>query len=253
MVDIKHNAMKTIKEILSVTIPIFTILLFASFSIDSNNQTPMNNNPIDETIQLPEPLLTSEVSVEEALLNRRSIREFKTDALSLNEVSQILWAAYGINEPRSNPSFLRGGLRTAPSAGALFPLDIYLVCGKVAGLPAGIYKYISANHSLELVSEGDVREDLGKAALEQDFIEVAPISLVYVAIFNRTTQKYGERGRERYVCIDLGHSAQNVYLQAYALNLGTCAVGAFTDKMVSMVMLLTDREEPLYIMPVGKY
>ncbi len=248
--------MKTNQSIFTVSIPIFAFLLFASFSIDSNNQLNMTNNPInpsDQIFQLPDPILTSKVSVEEALQNRRSVREYKTDALSLNQVSQILWAAYGINEPRSNPSFLRGGLKTAPSAGALFPLDIYLVCGNVDGLPAGIYKYISENHNLKLVSEGDVRKDLGKAALEQGFIEVAPISLVYVAIFKRTTQKYGERGRERYVCMDLGHSAQNVYLQAYALNLGTCAVGAFTDKMVSMVMLLTDKEEPLYIMPVGKY
>ncbi len=97
--------------------------------------------PSDQVIQLPEPSLTSDISVEEALQNRRSIREFKTDALSLNQVSQILWAAYGINEPRSNPTFLRGGLRTAPSAGALYPLDIYLVCGNVTGLKAGIYKY----------------------------------------------------------------------------------------------------------------
>lgn len=248
--------MKTIKSIIKVSIPIFVFLLFASFSIESNIQTNMNSkpiNPFDQIIQLPNPTLTSDVSVEEALQNRRSVRDFKTDALSLNEVSQVLWAAYGINEPRNNPAFLRGGLRTAPSAGALFPLDIYLVCGKVNGIKPGIYKYISSNHSLELIAEGDVRKELGKAALEQDFIEVAPISLVYVAVFKRTTQKYGDRGRERYVCMDLGHSAQNVYLQAYSLNLATCAVGAFTDKMVSMVMLLTDREEPLYIMPVGKY
>jgi SagB-type dehydrogenase family enzyme len=132
-------------------------------------------------------------------------------------------------------------------------LDIYLVCGNVDGLPAGIYKYLSENHSLELVSKGYVSRELAKAALEQDFLETAPISIMYVAVFSRTTQKYGERGRERYVCMDLGHSAQNVYLQAYSLNLGTCAVGAFTDKMVSMVMLLTDKEEPLYIMPVGKF
>lgn len=248
--------MNIFKSILSATIYIFAIIIFGSFSIVPDFVKNMNNNsniPADQTIQLPDPILTSDISVEEAFQNRRSIREFKTDALSLNEVSQILWAAYGINEPRNNPAFLRGGLRTAPSAGALYPLDIYLVCGNVTGLKAGIYKYISEDHSLELESEGDVRKDLANAALEQEFIEVAPISLVYVAIFNRTTQKYGERGRERYVCMDLGHSAQNVYLQAYTLNLGTCAVGAFTDKMVSMVMLLTDREEPLYIMPVGKY
>jgi SagB-type dehydrogenase family enzyme len=243
--------MKTIKSILSSSISIFVIIIFSSFSNLPNIHENMNEEPnlqSEQLIHLPDPALASNISVEEALQNRRSVREFKTD-----EVSQILWAAYGINEPRSNPAFLRGGLRTAPSAGALYPLDIYLVCGNVTGLLPGIYKYISEDHSLELVSEGDVRKDLGKAALEQDFIEVAPISLVYVAIFNRTTQKYGDRGRERYVCMDLGHSAQNVYLQAYALNLGTCAMGAFTDKMVSMVMLLTDREEPLYIMPVGKY
>ena len=248
--------MKTIKSILSLTILIFVIIIFGSFSIDTIFNNDMNSNPgkqSDNKIQLPEPVLISDISVEEALVNRRSIREFKSDALTLDQVSQILWAAYGINEPRSNPAFLRGGLRTAPSAGALYPLDIYLVCGNVEGLQAGIYKYIAEVHGLELVSEGDVRKDLAKAALDQDFLEVAPISIVYVAIFNRTTQKYGKRGRERYVCMDIGHSAQNVYLQTYTLNLGTCAIGAFTDKMVSMVMLLTDREEPLYIMPIGKY
>ena len=248
--------MKTIKSILSLTILIFVIIIFGSFSIDTIFNNDMNSNPgkqSDNKIQLPEPVLTSDISVEEALVNRRSIREFKSDALTLDQVSQILWAAYGINEPRSNPAFLRGGLRTAPSAGALYPLDIYLVCGNVEGLQAGIYKYIAEVHGLELVSEGDVRKDLAKAALDQDFLEVAPISIVYVAIFNRTTQKYGKRGRERYVCMDIGHSAQNVYLQTYTLNLGTCAIGAFTDKMVSMVMLLTDREEPLYIMPIGKF
>ncbi len=216
----------------------------------------MNGEPgyqSGKIIELPEPLLTSSVSIEEAMQNRRSVREFKPDALTIEQVSQILWAAYGITEPRSHPSFLRGGLRTAPSAGALYPLDIYLVCGNVEQLQAGIYKYFSEAHSLELIAPGDIRKDLAEAALKQDFIEVAPISIIYVAIFDRTTQKYGNRGRERYVCTDLGHSAQNVYLQTYGLNLGTCAVGAFTDKMVSMVMLLPDREEPLYIMPVGKY
>ncbi len=165
----------------------------------------------------------------------------------------MLWAAYGVTEDRSSPSFLRGGLRTAPSAGGLYPLEIYLVAGKVTGLSSGIYKYHSENHTLELISKGDVRKELAQAATDQKFIETAPVSLVYSAVFSRTTNKYGKRGRERYVCIDLGHSAQNVYLQAYALNLGTCAVGAFTDDMVSIVMQLPGNEEPLYIMPIGKF
>ncbi|MEZ5197352.1 MAG: SagB/ThcOx family dehydrogenase [Bacteroidales bacterium] len=212
-------------------------------------KSPQDNN----IIQLPAPQLSSGVSVEEAMLNRRSIREFKDIALSLEEVSQVLWSAYGITEERSQPAFLRGGLRTAPSAGALYPLDIYLAIGNVKGLKAGIYKYISEMHAIELISEGDVRKDLAKAALDQEFLEQAPVSLVFVAVYSRTTQKYGERGRERYVCMDLGHSAQNVYLQTTAMNLGTCAVGAFTDRMVSMSMLLKSEEEPLYIMPIGKY
>lgn len=235
---------------------IFAFLMSVSFQIDDNNSNSMTASLYPQNgnhIVLPEPRLTSEVSVEEALLNRRSIREFKTDALTLEQVSQILWAAYGITDERSAPSYLRGGLRTAPSAGGLYPLEIYLVAGKVFGLSSGIYKYHSENHTLELISKGDVRKDLSKAATDQKFIEIAPISVLYTAIYKRTTQKYGNRGKERYVCMDLGHSAQNVYLQAYALNLGTCAVGAFTDEMVSMVMQLPENEEPLYIMPVGKF
>jgi SagB-type dehydrogenase family enzyme len=248
--------MKTKRKFYQVLLIIFAFLLSASFRSGNGNLEmmsagfyPQNGNPVN----LPEPRLTSDISVEEALLNRRSIREFKDEALTLEQVSQILWAAYGITEERSSPSFLRGGLRTAPSAGGLYPLEIYLVVGKVVGLSSGIYKYHSENHILELISQGDIRKDLAKAALDQEFIVTAPASVFYAADYKRTTQKYGTRGRERYVCMDLGHSAQNVYLQAYALNLGTCAMGAFTDDMVSMVMQLPENEEPLYIMPIGKY
>lgn len=216
------------------------------------NSSKSKKSPQSKLIKLPEPSFNSDYSVEEALLNRRSIREFSDEALSLKEISQILWAAYGITEERSHPTFLRGGLRTAPSAGALFPLDIYLVAGNIDGLEAGVYKYIADGHSLELHATGDIRDDLAMAALKQDFIKDAPATLFYSAIFSRTTQKYGDRGEERYVCMDLGHSAQNVYLQCISLGLGTCAIGAFTDDMVSSVMMLTNEEVPLYLMPVGK-
>jgi SagB-type dehydrogenase family enzyme len=235
---------------------IFVLLLSASFQMDDKKSNTMTGNRYpqnDNFTALPEPRLTSGISVEEAMLNRRSIREFKDELVTIGQVSQILWSAYGITDEHSSPSFLRGGLRTAPSAGGLYPLEIYLVAGKVTGLSSGIYKYHSENHSLELISKGDVRKELAKAALNQEFIEIAPATIFFAAVFSRTTQKYGSRGRERYVCMDLGHSAQNVYLQAYALNLGTCAVGAFTDDMVSMVMQLPEQEEPLYLMPIGKY
>ena len=127
------------------------------------NSSKSKKSPQLKLIKLPEPSFNSDYSVEEALLNRRSIREFSDEALSLKEVSQILWAAYGITEARSHPTFLRGGLRTAPSAGALFPLDIYLVAGNIDGLEAGVYKYIADGHSLELHATGDIRDDLAMA------------------------------------------------------------------------------------------
>lgn len=256
LIGVKSINKKTMKNFLIKPIALFIFVVLVSFDMPDREFSNMNGglNPQNENmITLPEPNLESTTSVEEAMQNRRSIREFLDEPISLEQASQLLWAAYGITEDRANPAFLRGGLRTTPSAGALYPLEVYLVVGNVTGLQAGIYKYIPEGHLLKLESEGDVRKDLAEAALEQEFIEIAPASIVYTAIYKRNTQKYGERGRERYVCMDLGHSAQNVYLQAYTLNLGTCAVGAFTDKMINMVMLLPDNEEPLYIMPVGKY
>jgi len=206
-----------------------------------------------EIIKLPQPRYKSDFSIEECLLLRRSIREYKKEPLTLAEVSQILWAAYGINEEIDNPpAYLRGGLKTAPSAGALYPLEIYLVAGEVTGLEKGVYKYITEDHALQKVQDGDIRADLCNAGLDQDMIEDAPADLVFSGIYSRTTIRYGERGRLKYVPIDVGHAGQNVYLQAIALGIGTCAIGAFDDEMVKMVMEFPEEEEPMYIMPLGK-
>ena len=207
----------------------------------------------DSVVVLPDPQLRGELSVEEALHARRSVREYADTALTLAEVSQVLWAAYGITRPLpSGPGFLRGGLRTAPSAGATYPLELYLVAGLVEGLAPGVYRYDSRRHGLRPVAAGDVRADLAGAALGQKFISAAPVSVIYSAVFARTTGKYGERGRDRYVCMDVGHSAENVYLQCAALGLGTCAIGAFDDAAVKRVVGMPNPEEPLYIMPVGR-
>ncbi|MBC7188267.1 MAG: SagB/ThcOx family dehydrogenase [Calditrichaeota bacterium] len=203
-------------------------------------------------ISLPAPRLDGDCSVEKALSKRRSVRSYRAEPLTINELGQLLWAAYGITKEMPLPAFLRGGLRTAPSAGALYPLEIYAVVGEVTGLAPGIYRYESEGHALRKIASGDSRKELAHAAWEQSFIAKAPVVLVYSGVFARTTGKYGERGRARYVCMDLGHSAQNVYLQAEALGLGTCAVGAFDDEAVRKVMGLKSEEEPLYIMPVGK-
>ncbi|MCK5028014.1 MAG: SagB/ThcOx family dehydrogenase [Bacteroidales bacterium] len=208
-------------------------------------------NAQDDIIKLPEPKLKGSVSVEETMLNRRSVRDFKSDALSLEQVSQILWAAYGVTKEMNSPSTVRGGLKTAPSAGARYPLEIYVVVGNVNGLGKGIYRFLPEGHFLMKTYDQDIRKELAEAALDQEFIEQAPISLFYSAVYSRTTSKYRQRGRDRYVCMDLGHSAENVCLQVVAMGLATCPVGAFEDRMVRNVIMIPDKEEPLYIMPIG--
>ncbi len=202
-------------------------------------------------ISLPEPAKTSNVSVEQALWQRRSVRDYSEEALTLQEVSQILWSAYGITKVIA-PQYLRGGLKTAPSAGALYPLEVYLGAWNVSGLEPGFYYYQPNGHFLQLVKRGNFSRELTTVCYGQEFIFEAPASLIYSAIYERTTQKYGDRGRERYVPMDLGHSAENVYLQAETLNLGTCAVGAFDDLKLRLLVPLPKAEEPLYVMPFGK-
>jgi len=237
-----------------------TILLIAFYACNSNVSKNESNSSVliktedaPLTYILPSPKTEGTVSVEEALVNRRSWRNFHDRALSAEQLSQILWSAYGITAPNTERSFLRGGKRTAPSAGGLFPFEIYAVIGKVKDIEPGVYRYVSQEHKIVRTIDEDVRAELCTAALGQKMVAEAPVTIFYSAIFSRTTNKYGERGRERYVCMDLGHSAQNIYLQAEALNLGTCAIGAFIDSKISQVLQLPEEEEPLYLMPVGYY
>jgi SagB-type dehydrogenase family enzyme len=221
--------------------------------VDSIVAALPDSHTVIAAVMLPAPRLSSDVSVEEALAKRRSVRAYEDSALALAEVSQLLWSAYGLTRPiEGAPAFLRGGLRTAPSAGALYPLEIYLVAKRVEGLEAGIYLYDSQAHRLSLLDPGDRWGDLAAAAFNQPHFETAAAAIVYSAVFERTTGTYGSRGRERYVCMDLGHSAENVYLQAAALGIGTCAIGAFNDLALKQVVGMTKAEEPLYIMPIGK-
>ena len=192
------------------------------------------------------------MSVETALANRRSHRNFQDRALSLDQVSQILWAAYGITLPLPDVPGLRGGLRTTPSAGAIYPLEIYIVIGNVEGIRPGVFRYISEEHKLVRIIDGDIRDELSAATWGQRMVSEAPVSVFYSAVFERMLPRYGERGI-RYTYIELGHSAQNVYLQAEALGLGTVAVGAFDDDRVRQILNLPDDEDPMYIMPVGYF
>ncbi len=231
----------------------YTLLAAMDTRVDSLLASLPENHPEGPVVVLPQPRLSSDVSVEEAMQNRRSVRFYEDSPLTIAEVSQLLWSAYGLNcQVENAPDFLRGGLRTAPSAGALFPLELYLVARNVTDLDPGIYWYKSETHELVRISDEDCWEELRNAAFDQIHFETAAAAIVYSAVFERCTERYGDRGRERYVCMDLGHSAENVYLQAYALKIGTCAIGSFSDMALKQVIRMTRTEVPLYIMPLGK-
>lgn len=192
-------------------------------------------------IQLPSPITRGDVSLEETLSKRRSIRAYTRDPLSVEEVSQLLWAAQGLNHEELG--------RTAPSAGATYPLEVYIVVNRVEGLDSGLYHYSPAEHVLEIRKAGSFSKELEEAALRQGMVEAAAVNIILTAVYERTTARYKDRGI-RYVQIEVGHVGQNICLQAEALGLGTVAVGAFHDGRVRT--LLEINEEILYIMPVGQ-
>jgi len=196
-----------------------------------------------ELISLPKPDVKGKMPLEKTIRQRRSLREYAPGPLTLDQVSQLLWAAEGVTHPE--------GLRAAPSAGALYPLEVYLVAGEVEGLEPGVYRYLPRGHDLEPVVAGDRRSRLSKAALGQDCVRNAPAVIAFTAIYERTTKKYGERGI-RYVHMDLGFAAENVYLQAVPLGLGTVMVGAFHDDQVREVLGASEEEHPLALLPVGR-
>lgn len=199
----------------------------------------------EASIPLPAPETRGTVSVEEAISRRRSIREYSKQPLTLRELSQLLWAAQGITEHKWK-------LRAAPSAGATYPIEVYVVVGEddVVGLSPGVYQYIPDGHELRLLFLGDVRDQLSSASLGQAWVAQAPVDLVITAVYERTTMRYGDRG-VRYVHMEAGHVAENIYLEATALNLGTVAVGAFEDEEVQKALGLPGDHKPLYVMPVG--
>jgi len=197
-------------------------------------------------IQLPPPTSKGSISLEEAIVRRRSVREFSSVPVTQAQLSQILWAAQGITDSALE-------LRAVPSAGATYPLEIFVVCGRnsIDEVSEGIYGYNILQHSLVLHRRGDVRLGLARTALDQEFIYQAPLDIVICALYQRTTLGYGSRG-ERYVHMEVGHAGQNIYLQATALGLATVAIGAFRDEPVREVLQLDNRYRPLYIMPVGR-
>jgi SagB-type dehydrogenase family enzyme len=194
-------------------------------------------------VSLPEPSLDGECSLERSLRERRSIRSYAREPLTIADVSQLLWAAQGVTGTQ--------GERTAPSAGALYPLEIYVAVGDVADLEKGIYKYRPRPHDLIHLASEDRRADLSAAALGQEWIGTAPVVMILTAVHDRMTGKYGRRGIQ-YSHMEVGHAAQNICLQSAARGLGTTVVGAFIDGTVRKVLELPAEEQPLGLMPVGR-
>jgi len=212
----------------------------------NNNDNSMTEQPEpnqQKIIELPDPSSEDPISLEEAIAERRSIRNYREGEISRSELSRLLWAAQGITG--------EGDKRAAPSAGATYPLELYIAAEGVEGLEPGLYRYRPEGHLLEMVLSGSLSNELQDAALGQTFVGQGSLNLIIAADYQRTTGRYDERG-ERYVHMEVGHAGQNIYLQAENLGLGTVAVGAFDDSRVKELLDLPDDQDPLYIMPVGR-
>jgi SagB-type dehydrogenase family enzyme len=190
-----------------------------------------------KTIDLPEPNLKGSVPLEEVIYKRRSQREFEETELSLQQLSQILWAAQGITDKSY-------GFRSAPSAGALYPLFIYVA------KKDGLFRYIPDGHKLIELSSEDKRPSITRASLGQESIRQAPVCIIIAANFAITQARYGARAF-RYVCMEIGHATQNIHLQAEALGLGSVPIGAFWDDVISSTLGIPDTQNPLYLIPIG--
>lgn len=192
---------------------------------------------LGESLALPAARTEGSISVEAAIARRRSCRRYAADPLTIDQVGQLLWSAQGVTNRR--------GLRAAPSAGARYPVEVLLVCED------GLFRYVPDDHAVAKAAEGDLRRPLAAAALGQSFMAVAPACLVLTGIHERTTSRYGERGL-RYVHMDVACAAENVHLQAEALDLASVAIGAFDDRQVQRTLGLEQDESPLYLIPVGR-
>lgn len=204
-----------------------------------------NKKYLEDVMRLPAPKTKGTISVEQAIEHRRTVRSYTSKKLSLDKLAQLLWSAQGITG-------CRGFKRAAPSAGALYPMDVYLVAGQdgVDRVEAGVYHYAPGEHTLSRLIKNDVRDEVARSALSQMWMAGAPVNFVITAEYNRVGQKYGERG-VRYAMMEAGHIGQNIFLQAEALGLRAGIVGAFHDTELNKLLNLPRAHEPLVIMTVG--
>lgn len=212
-------------------------LCAVAYAAASQTGPDKSKRPKNESGALPSPHLAGSMSLEEAIASRRSSREFSNIALTMDEISQLCWAAQGITDKRS-------GLRASPSAGALYPIELYVV------LPGGMYQYRPDSHKIDPHIEGDMRKALQSAALDQEVVGDAPACFVVAAVIDRTAKKYGTRA-ERYCFMEAGHVGQNILLQAASLGLAGVPVGAFEDRQCAATLKLPKGQRVLYLLPIG--
>ncbi len=211
------------------------------------NQSMNQSREILSVVDLPQVEISNNMSVDQAIQNRRSVRRFNANPIPLQDVSQLLWAAQGITDPERN-------FRSTPSAGHVSPMEVYLVVGDngVQELEAGIYHYNPFNNTLEMIVKGDHRYNLSQAAHQQKWVNDAPISLVVTGNYDKMRDKYPEEKLStRFVDMEAGHTGQNIYLEAVSRGLGTVAIGSFYDDQMINLLKLPTNETPLYIYPVG--
>ena len=207
----------------------------------------VSSRAVSGTINLPNPQISTNVSVENAIQNRHSIRQYTNESLSLQDVSQLLWASQGITDTTRK-------FRAAPSAGHTYPLELYIMIGKggVNGLEEGLYHYDPQNHRLEKTLQGDLRADFSKAAHGQQWVNDAPVNIIITGVYGKMINKYkDEKLSTRFVDMEAGHVGENIYLEVEARNLATVAIGSFYEDQVIKLLHLPANETPLYIFPVG--
>ena len=219
-----------------MTIVLVLSLVLSGCTSPRASSAPPTHSSDQEVVQLPQAHRESDMSLEETLALRRSVRRFTNEELSIEEIAQLLWAAQGVTRD--------WGARTAPSAGALYPLEVYVAT------PQALLHYLPTGHQAQTLAEEDLRESVWRASLRQDAVRDAPAVFIIAAVYERTEGKYGQRAT-RYVHLEAGHAAQNILLQAIALGLSGVPIGAFHDQELQSVLSLPDDHEPLYVIPVG--
>ncbi|MFP3949560.1 MAG: SagB/ThcOx family dehydrogenase [Candidatus Micrarchaeia archaeon] len=239
--------MAELKEVLGgvAALLVVLVILWAIWSGGSEKEVvgmECSSNPAQSEINLPEPDYSGS-SVEEAIRERRSVREYTGENITLEELSMLLWAGQGTTS--------EWGGRAAPSAGALYPIELYVVPNKVEGVYCGIYKYIPEEHKLVLVQEGDFREEVAAAALGQECVRDAAAVIVMTAVRERTAAKYGERA-DLYIAMEAGHISENLLLEAVSLGMGAVPIGGFVPEEMDRFLRVEEGETSIYINAIGK-